>query len=746
MKRFKVLTQSFANLILKMGALSFSILSSLLLITIVTAIEVIIVFILDETLNDFNLLRISLFVSLIGVAFYFLSIVVKKIERSRQNLSRLIDKFEIMRSRYSNIYQKLNKEITEQKKTELRLRQKSELCFNASPDLIYYCNENSELAACNKAIEILTGKSEKELIGLQPKDLYSPEIAKQIKDTDKQVIKNKRSLTYEQWLHYPDGHQACFAVHKVPFHDQVGIKNGLIGFGRDITVYKNHQNTLKKINKDKNTFVATISHELLTSLGGIAGLAHILLDEELNPDRTQYLKMIYMNAVTSINIFNDIVDINKIERAAVNINYQEIDLGDFLFELKNISTLLVHSKGLRFRMVLQPALPKTVLIDGTRLRQILWNLIGNAVKFSDQDDVIVEVFYEPEDRLVFAVKDSGIGIPIEEQSRIFNLYYQIKDPDGKTAPKGSGIGLSVSQQLAKKMGGDITVKSAQGQGSCFTLYVKAPVCSEKIPSLNHDDNVDLPLLHVLLAEDLEININIARSVFEKLGITFEVAVNGSEALSLFGTERFDFVLLDIQLPDMTGFDIAQQIRDRHDRKLLPPLIAFTANILKNRKEYLEKGMDDVLTKPLSENSLIQIIKKYFPDFASSHFDETNEYKNVDETESILNLTLLKQYIELLGLPIIKKNVALFEETLPHYLGTLNQHAKAKNKSSILEEAHKIESASSAVGLCRLQQCAHNIQTVSESDKIREYINELKYHWKSDIKVLREWLKNNETTC
>ncbi|ACQ68142.1 hybrid sensor histidine kinase/response regulator [Candidatus Williamhamiltonella defendens] len=605
MKQFKMLTNRCVHLILNIGDFNFSILSSFLLIITATLIEIITVFTLDKKMNELNLLRLIFFISFtVVVILYFLSRVIKKVEQSRQSLSRLIDQFEIMRSR----------------------------------------------------------------------DFF-------------------------------------------------------------------HQDALKKINRDQDRFISTISHELLTPLSGIVGLSHILLDTELNPDRTQYLRTIYINAFTLIHIFNDIMNINKIERAEMVLDEQEISLTDFCVELEHISNLLAYSKGLEFKIKLSPDLPKKVIIDGTRLRQILWNLIGNAAKFSDQGKIIVNVSYESENRLIFCVKDPGIGISIEEQDKIFTLYYQIKNTPGKTANKGAGIGLAVSKQFAQKMGGDITVKSMKGQGSCFTLSVKAPLCLENTAVLKNED-INLPLLHVLLVEDVDINITVACAVFKKLKISFEVAMSGSEALSIFSPERFDLVFLDIHLPDMTGFEIAQQIRSDHHQKSLPPLIAFTANILKKEKEYLEKGMNEVLSKPLSTQSLIQIIRKYFSDFSPPHPERKQQYRDIEDKGSVFNLTLLKHYIELLGFPTMKKNVALFEKTLPHYLATLEDHAKTKNQQGILEEAHKIESACGSVGLSYLQQCCHEIQTTSQWNKIQYGVDDLKQHWKSHIKMLREWIEQN----
>ena len=264
-------------------------------------------------------------------------------------------------------------------------------------------------------------------------------------------------------------------------------------------------------------------------------------------------------------------------------------------DLENLSALQAQQKGLRFNLEPTLPLPHQVITDGTRLRQILWNLISNAVKFTQQGQVTVRVRYDEGDMLHFEVEDSGIGIPQDELDKIFAMYYQVKDSHGGKPATGTGIGLAVSRRLAKNMGGDITVTSEQGKGSTFTLTIHAPSVAEEVDDAFDEDDMPLPALNVLLVEDIELNVIVARSVLEKLGNSVDVAMTGKAALEMFKPGEYDLVLLDIQLPDMTGLDISRELTKRYPREDLPPLVALTANVLKDKQEYLNAGMDDVLS-------------------------------------------------------------------------------------------------------------------------------------------------------
>ncbi|EFM0030864.1 aerobic respiration two-component sensor histidine kinase ArcB, partial [Escherichia coli] len=609
-----------------------------------------------------------------------------------------------------------------------------------SPDLVFYRNEDKEFSGCNRAMELLTGKSEKQLVHLKPADVYSPEAAAKVIETDEKVFRHNVSLTYEQWLDYPDGRKACFEIRKVPYYDRVGKRHGLMGFGRDITERKRYQDALERASRDKTTFISTISHELRTPLNGIVGLSRILLDTELTAEQEKYLKTIHVSAVTLGNIFNDIIDMDKMERRKVQLDNQPVDFTSFLADLENLSALQAQQKGLRFNLEPTLPLPHQVITDGTRLRQILWNLISNAVKFTQQGQVTVRVRYDEGDMLHFEVEDSGIGIPQDELDKIFAMYYQVKDSHGGKPATGTGIGLAVSRRLAKNMGGDITVTSEQGKGSTFTLTIHAPSVAEEVDDAFDEDDMPLPALNVLLVEDIELNVIVARSVLEKLGNSVDVAMTGKAALEMFKPGEYDLVLLDIQLPDMTGLDISRELTKRYPREDLPPLVALTANVLKDKQEYLNAGMDDVLSKPLSVPALTAMIKKFWDTQDDEESTVTTEENS--KSEALLDIPMLEQYLELVGPKLITDGLAVFEKMMPGYVSVLESNLTAQDKKGIVEEGHKIKGAAGSVGLRHLQQLGQQIQSPdlpAWEDNVGEWIEEMKEEWRHDVEVLKAWV-------
>lgn len=772
MKQIRLLAQYYVDLMMKLGLVRFSMLLALALVVLAIVVQMAVTMVLHGQVESIDVIRSIFFGLLITPwAVYFLSVVVEQLEESRQRLSRLVQKLEEMRERdlslnvqlKDNIAQlnqeiavrekaeaelqetfgQLKIEIKEREETQIQLEQQSSFLrsfLDASPDLVFYRNEDKEFSGCNRAMELLTGKSEKQLVHLKPADVYSPEAAAKVIETDKKVFRHNVSLTYEQWLDYPDGRKACFEIRKVPYYDRVGKRHGLMGFGRDITERKRYQDALERASRDKTTFISTISHELRTPLNGIVGLSRILLDTELTAEQEKYLKTIHVSAVTLGNIFNDIIDMDKMERRKVQLDNQPVDFTSFLADLENLSALQAQQKGLRFNLEPTLPLPHQVITDGTRLRQILWNLISNAVKFTQQGQVTVRVRYDEGDMLHFEVEDSGIGIPQDELDKIFAMYYQVKDSHGGKPATGTGIGLAVSRRLAKNMGGDITVTSEQGKGSTFTLTIHAPSVAEEVDDAFDEDDMPLPALNVLLVEDIELNVIVARSVLEKLGNSVDVAMTGKAALEMFKPGEYDLVLLDIQLPDMTGLDISRELTKRYPREDLPPLVALTANVLKDKQEYLNAGMDDVLSKPLSVPALTAMIKKFWDTQDDEESTVTTEENS--KSEALLDIPMLEQYLELVGPKLITDGLAVFERMMPGYVSVLESNLTAQDKKGIVEEGHKIKGAAGSVGLRHLQQLGQQIQSPdlpAWEDNVGEWIEEMKEEWRHDVEVLKAWV-------
>ncbi|MGR5147768.1 aerobic respiration two-component sensor histidine kinase ArcB [Photobacterium alginatilyticum] len=786
MKQIKVLAQFYVDLLVKLGIVRFSLLLALALVALAVVVQVGVTLVLQGEVHDIDIVRSVFFGLLITPwAVYFLSVVVDQLEDSRQRLSKLVTKLEEMRSRdmqlnkqlQDNISQ-LNLEIEEREKAEearqvamqdlenevyqrenaqLELAEQSALLksfLDASPDLIYYRNEKGQFSGCNRAMEELTDRTEKQLVGLTPWDVYSEEVASKIVETDQQVFNQSVSLTYEQWLEYPDGRKAIFELRKVPFYSRDGRRLGLMGFGRDITERKQYQDAQEKASRDKTAFISTISHELRTPLNGIVGLSRMLLETRLNKEQRGYMRTIHVSAITLGNIFNDIIDMDKSDRRRLELLPKPLDFEEFVVEMENISGLMAEQKGLRFDLERLTDLPRCIEVDSTRLRQVLWNLVSNATKFTKDGGVVLSVSCETVDQqaeITFEVEDSGIGIPSSELDKIFAMYYQVKEGSDNLHAVGTGIGLAVSRQLVQMMGGDITVSSEVGEGSTFTVTIRVPLV-EKVEEEEVMPAIPQVSLNIFMVEDIELNITVAKALLESLGHEVTIAMRGDEALEKFDPEAYDLVLLDIQLPDMSGFDIARTLREKYD--YLPALVALTANVIKDKAEYLEKGMDDALSKPLSVKAITEVIQRLV---LTCPIDEDEEMEDLqpepentglseDMVNQLLDLEMLSSYVEIVGTKPVYDSIAMFEEKMPEYIEILDSNMTAKDKDGIKFEAHKIKGAAGSIGLKHIQQVAQKAQSPELPawwENISDWVDEIKDGYQNDLNVLKGWLASQE---
>lgn len=507
---------------------------------------------------------------------------------------------------------------------------------------------------------------------------------------------------------------------------------------------------LEKNNRDKTILMATISHELRTPLNGIIGLSQILLDEQQSEKQQEYLKTINMSATALAHIFGDIIDLEKIDSSRIELFRKEVEFEQLIQDIANFGNFMAGNKNIDFKLKYPPNLPKYIYTDYARLSQILWNLISNAVKFtSTSGQILLEICQLEKEQFSFSVADSGIGIPEKEQRKIFDMFYQAENSKEKKA-QGSGIGLSVSKRIAKLMGGDLTVKSQENQGSTFTLTIHAESTETK-PELD----IQKHGLKVLLVEDIEMNVVVAQAMLEKVGCEVDVAMTGEEAFKCFEQNSYDLILLDIQLPDTTGFDIAQTLRNRYENEeidYLPLLIALTANVIQNQKDYQAQGMDDVLRKPLSLEALVNCLNHYF----DNDFLQKNEEKQplVDNNSENLsyNITMLNELVEVMGKANVLANMDLFAELMPAYLENLQRYLtdwqitnSAESRKLTADEAHKIKGALASVGLHQLQQIAQLAQSDNGEQweqNIAQWVSVIYSEWQTDLQLAKEYVETH----
>jgi len=383
---------------------------------------------------------------------------------------------------------------------------------------------------------------------------------------------------------------------------------------------KEARDRAEKMSQAKGEFLANMSHEIRTPMNGVIGTLQLLEDTELSQEQHEFVNTAHKSADALLAILNDILDLSKIEAGKLSFENIPFDFRQIVKDIVVLHSLKSEQKGVSLKQAIDDALPGTLIGDPTRLRQVIVNLVSNALKFTKQGEVkiSVEVLQNNNDSvdIKVTVSDSGIGIAQSALDTLFNAFTQA---DGSTTRKygGTGLGLAIVSQLVEMMNGTLGVESEEGKGSSFWFIANYPCTDEACASAENTvkQNTTVTLnAKVLLVEDNPINQMVAQKMLEKFGLKATLADNGVEALKLLEEQIFDLVLMDCQMPEMDGFDATRQIRKLdiktlYDKRL--PVVAMTANVMSgDRERCLEVGMDDYIGKPVQRDQLETVLRKW----------------------------------------------------------------------------------------------------------------------------------------
>ncbi|MGE7774837.1 PAS domain S-box protein [Chitinophaga sp. NPDC101104] len=668
-------------------------------------------------------------------------------------------------------------DINDKKKAELEISSSrkllQEVLQSASEVSIIATDKTGVVTLFNRGAERLLGYTSEEMIGkvmahvIHDKEEVEAR-ARELSEESGENVTPMRAFIYKteregseqrEWIYVKkDGSRCIVSLVMTPIRDIRNQVTGYLGIATDITKRKRMEQALiaskqqaEQMSSAKSEFLANMSHEIRTPLNGIIGFTDLVMKTELDGQQQQYLSIVHQSANVLLSIINDILDLSKIEAGKLELHNEKVKLYGLGQEAIDIVTYQGREKGLDIRLSIPPQLPAYIHTDALRLKQVLVNLLGNAVKFTEKGMVelrisSIAVARNGDTTFKFEVRDTGIGIKPDKQERIFEAFSQ---EDASTTKKygGTGIGLAISNKILALMGSKLQLISYPGSGSIFYFYVTLPVeqgDSADDAAAGHDEGQPAVSLEhrqvtVLVVEDNTVNMLLTKTIIHKLMPSAAIieAGNGLDAVRIFRDTRPDLILMDIQIPELNGYEATYKIRAMESDGRVP-IIALTAgNISGEREKSFSAGMDDFLSKPIVEETLAAILRKWLPDEQSGDAEARNDAAvNVSANEHF-DISVLKSYLG--DDDDVSKDILLLTASeLDKSLEALEQFVGEGNLKGIKSIGHKLYGTTASVGMRELARLARVLDMLTEFEPGQ--VNALLQETRDEMVLVQELLK------
>jgi PAS domain S-box-containing protein len=662
-------------------------------------------------------------------------------------------------------YEKLESLVAERTAELQESQAKWQGLVESLPQFISLANPQGEITYVSSQLEEYTGLPAGKLVGAGFRDTVHPDDLDQLLSVRTSAFANKTSYDAEFRIRSKSGSYRWFLHSSRPVS---GIPGGppleWLGSTTDIDDQKRSKELLEEAvaqrtvaleearvraeqaAQAKGEFLATMSHEIRTPMNGVLGMAHLMMDTPLNATQKSYLDTIQSSGQALLTIINDILDFSKIEAGKIDLYEEEFDLRTIVEECMELVRPTADKKQLRFSLEVGEEMPPRVIGDCGRIRQILLNLMSNAVKFTAAGSVCVSVVVEAkeENLLRFSVRDTGIGLSPQQVSNLFQAFTQA---DASTTRRfgGTGLGLSIAKRLVELMGGRIDVVSRLGEGSTF--WFNLPLKRGKDRSAGNarakggslKDMFAGSRARVLVADDVVTNQMVVTGILRELGLRSDAVSNGNEAIAAIKTLPYDLVLMDVHMPEMDGLEATRRIRaeesgaeesgvagddlavgrddgeDRHDRL---PVIALTASAMPgDRQKFMEAGMDDYVSKPIMPAALVEILRKWLPSVPGEGVANGHESKasSAPSAPAACTLNMAGLLERLMGDELLARAVMDgFASDMPAHVQSLTRLVESGSAEEVADLAHRIRGAAATVGGEAVQAVANEIEIAGKA--------------------------------